>query len=55
MGPKKHPERTTVVNEETGEEGTGKDKGTSKERKGRGEKLFYVAEDSVRSMAVWRG
>ena len=25
-GPKKHPERTTVVNEETYEEGTGKDK-----------------------------
>ena len=26
VGPKKHPERTTVVNEETGEEGTGKGK-----------------------------
>ena len=26
VGPKKHPERTTLVNEETSEEGTGKDK-----------------------------
>ena len=26
VGPKKHPERTTVVNEETGEEGTCKGK-----------------------------
>ena len=28
VGPKKHPERTTVVYEETGEEGTGKGKRT---------------------------
>ena len=44
------------MNEETSEEGTGKGKRNKSGKKGKGRKaLFYVAEDSVRSMAVWRG